>query len=60
MLKLKVKPLTERELWLVDRAAAELQEELMETIRTDIRKPWFVIFRAGLLRLAIKLKRKGK
>jgi hypothetical protein len=52
--------LSEHEIWLVDRAAAELQEELMETIRTNHRKPWFFVFRVALVRLAMKLKRKEK
>lgn len=50
--------LSDKEIWLIDRAAAELQEELMQSIATDIRKPWFVIFRVNLIRLAVKLKRK--
>lgn len=52
--------LNERELWLVDRTAAELQEELMHTIATHHRKPWFVIFRVNLIRLAMKLKKMAK
>lgn len=43
--------LTERKLRLVDKCAAELQESLLETVRTDIRKPWFVVIRVALIKL---------
>lgn len=52
--------LSERELWLVDKCGDELYEEIVETILTDIGKPWRVILRIGLIRFALKLKRKGK
>jgi len=57
---LEAMKLSEHEIWLVDQAAARLQEELMETIRTEHRKPWFVVFRVAMLRLAMQLKRKTK
>lgn len=49
--------LTERKLRLVDKTAAELQEDLMESIRTDIRRPWFVLIRVRLLKFLVALEK---
>ena len=52
--------LTERETWLCDMAAANLAEELVESIRKESDRPWFILMRIAMLKLAFKLKRARK
>ena len=55
---LKVKVPTEKQLMRIDRAAAELQEELMESIRINERRPWFFLIRRKLIQLLCDTKSK--
>lgn len=49
--------MTKQLLKLVDKTAAEMQEELIDTIATDSRRPWFNLFRVKLVDFLIKTKR---
>ena len=44
--------MTVKQRMAIDRAAAKIQERLLESVATDIRKPWFVVIRSELVKLA--------
>lgn len=49
--------LSERKLRLLDKAAAELQEDLLEASRLEGGQPWFIVIRIALLKFMAALEK---